>query len=997
MHCADLEKILARPVEGVLDGGRPVTGITADSRRVKPGMVFVAVSGGSVDGHRYIRDAVDAGCVCVVKSDARCRVHGCPAFTVDDSRQALGLLAAAWYGEPAGEMTLVALTGTNGKTTTSWLLESILLQAGYRVGVIGTVNYRYRDLSGARVLRPAPLTTPDPLRLQALLREMADQGVSHVLIEASSHALSQQRLAGVRCQVALFTNLSRDHLDYHRNMEEYFQAKKRLFTHHLVDRGTAVLVVSSRGAETALRLRRELSRVRCLEAGTLDRCDVRVRSLESSLEGSRCRIGFASGEVEVRLPLVGEHNLENMAGAAGAASALGVDPETIGRGLSGVEQVPGRLERVRLAVEDGEEPRVFVDYAHTPDGLARVLAALRPLCPGRLICVFGCGGDRDRGKRPEMGLVAGQGADLVVVTSDNPRSEQPEAIIEEIRPGLEQAGCHCLARDEQGESDTPPRRACLVVPDRARAIALACSLAGGDDLVLVAGKGHEQVQIQGRKKIFFDDRLQVQEALAAWTVPRLLRATGGHLLRSTGSRRLGRVRTDSRKVEAGDVFVALPGDRFDGHDFVSEVCDRGAGAVLVSRKVGRASGETALIGVEDTLVALGDLAAHRRRLLARNLVVMGITGSSGKTTVKEMTAAICTGAADRGSEQVLRTRGNFNNLVGLPLSLLPLQPGHRWAILEMGMNRPGEIARLTEILDPDIALINNIQPVHLEGVGDIEGVAAAKGELFAGLRPDARKVVNLDDPLVRDLARKSPGDSLGFAVTPAGRRRGPEVKITRGVSRGENGVRFTLHLGQWQERITVPVFGLHNLHNCAAAAALAYAASIVPEVIARGLVGFTGVDGRMQLMRMPGGLRVVNDCYNANPASMRAALESVATFGRNCLRVAALGDMLELGPEGPFLHRSVGRLVAGLGYDLLAVTGDLGREIAAGAREEGMARERIRECSSPVEIADWLYHLLISGRLGEDDWLLVKGSRGMHMEILLAELQNRFDPARKEM
>jgi murE/murF fusion protein len=684
-----------------------------------------------------------------------------------------------------------------------------------------------------------------------------------------------------------------------------------------------------------------------------------------------------------------------MLSAAGVASVLGIEDKNIVDGLAATTRVPGRLERVNpTGVADADTPAVFVDYAHTPDGLENVLATIKEITPGRLICVFGCGGDRDQGKRPMMGEVVGKLADVVIVSSDNPRGEDPMKIIAEIEPGVGRSGKKLLSSRELFSPDNLTNGYALEA-NRSRAIHLACGLGKAGDVVIIAGKGHEQYQVVGLEKKFFDDRLEAKNALARWTVASLLAATGGRLTGAGSSEALANISTDTRLIQSGDVYLALRGESFDGHDFIQAAVAKGARALIVEREPSEKF-KIPVVKVADTLQALGDLAAYRRRLLAEDLKVVALTGSSGKTTVKEMTATILEQffpSAEDEPEAVLKTKGNFNNLIGLPLSLLPLKAEHKVAVLEMGMNQVGEIERLTEIADPDIACINNIQPAHLEGLGSIEGVAAAKGELFAGLRGDAVQVVNYDDPHVVKVAKKYPGEKIGFAITAAGRRRKPVVRVTRIAGLGEKGSRFTLHVGEWQKRITLDAPGIHNIHNAAAATALCHAVGVDEKSIVAGLSRYTSVDKRMQFMQMPGGLMVLNDSYNANPASMAAALQTVATFGTDCRRVAALGDMFELGDNAVEEHRKIGRLVAELGFDMLAVTGELSRETVAGAREAGMGKDQILHCIDTITIADWLYHMLITGRLSQDDWLLVKGSRGMRMENLLVELQNRFDPA----
>ncbi len=994
-----IQALPCKPASHDVQGERQleITRVTCDSRQAGPGSLFVALKGSTADGHVYIAEAVARGCQCVVVEEEPGPLPGVTIVRVTDSHKALGSMSAALHGFPARAMTMIALTGTNGKTTVSWMVEQMLQNAGCRVGVIGTVNYRYPDSSGAQVVEDAPLTTPDPVLLQQLLRTMADEGVSHVIMEASSHALVQNRLQGVVFDLAVFTNLSRDHLDFHAGMEEYFAAKKLLFTRFLKNEATAVIITDQHGDESdwgkrlCSELNRDAGHLKVMTCGIEGQCDVTAGSILQDINGFSCRLTLAGTKIDFHSGLTGRYNVLNVLAAAGVGMGLNMEPDKIVQGLQEVRVVPGRLERVLLPGAAADtQPAVFVDYAHTPDALDNVLQALRALSPDRLFCIFGCGGDRDRGKRPLMGEVAGSLADMAIVTSDNPRSEEPGAIISEVAAGLRAAGIveHSpedlfVDRDGQGF---------VCVEDRKRAIHLVCSVAGPGDIVLIAGKGHEDYQILGRKRIFFDDRLQALDGLLSWKTDHLLRATGGAVISGRRQSLPGRVSTDTRKLEKGDIFVALAGDNFDGHDYLKTAVQSGASAVIIDRKVPALPTDVLVIRVQDTLQALGDLAAYRRRLLHRNLLVAAITGSSGKTTVKEMTAAIFSRhlqGGRTGSDPLLKTAGNFNNLIGLPLSLLPVGSGHRMGLLEMGMNRPGEIKRLTEIADPDIGCITNIQPAHLEGLGSIEGVAGAKGELFAEMRPDTVAVVNLDNRYVRNLPVTA-GQVIGFAVTAAGRRLKPAVRATRIVHCGEQGMRFTLHLEKWRKRITVPAPGEHNVSNCAAAAAISFAAGIDPETIAAGLTGYRSVDKRMQFMDLPGGVRVLNDSYNANPASMAAALKTVAGFGSDCRRIALLGDMLELGRDAVREHRAVGRLAAEIGFDQLAVTGSFASEVARGAAEAGMAGERVHLFAGSLEIADWLYGAMVRGRIAADDWLLVKGSRGMRMEEVLLELERRF-------
>lgn len=461
-----------------------------------------------------------------------------------------------------------------------------------------------------------------------------------------------------------------------------------------------------------------------------------------------------------------------------------------------------------------------------------------------------------------------------------------------------------------------------------------------------------------------------------WTMTRVMAATRGSLVGGVSAPRLATICTDTRHLQPNDVFVALVGDRFDGHAFVDEAVKKGAAAVIVNR-IPTPMPSVSVIVVDDTLKALGDLAAFRRRLLP-NLKVIAITGSCGKTTVKEMTAAIL---ASRF--RLLKTKGNFNNLVGLPLCLLQVEEDHEVAVLEMGMNRPGEIARLTEIAGPDIACITNVRPAHLEGVHDIEGVARAKGELFFGVKPGARLVVNLDDPNVEGLTRNLHQEMITFGLDG-----NAEVRATQIQSLGARGMLFSLRRGTRTAQVHMKAVGIHNVTNAMAAAALAYAVGADFDTIVEGLESFVSCEQRLCIRQTPGVPRIVNDSYNANPASVAAALMTLKELKGGNKAVAVLGDMLELGAHSIPAHRGLGEEAGRLGLDYLFAVGKFAPHLVAGARSAGMSRDQAMEFVNKEEIFVFLEGLRGLGRLQEEDWILVKGSHGMHMETLVEELVN---------
>jgi UDP-N-acetylmuramoyl-L-alanyl-D-glutamate--2,6-diaminopimelate ligase len=466
------------------DGSVRVGDLRQDSRRVGRGELFAARTGSRTSGAAHAADAVRRGAAALLfERGTTLPELGVPILEVDDVRLAIALAAEAIHGHPSRSLGVVAITGTNGKTTSSLLTQSAINAGGGRAGRLGTLGFEFES---ARV--DSPLTTPEADAISRFARLIGDRGGTHLVMEASSHALAQGRVEALTFAVAAFTNLTQDHLDFHGTMQAYAEAKLRLFS-ELAPKTSVVNIDDAFGQTIAQRARGGV-----LSVSRSDRGDVRPIDVRLDARGIRGGIRLPSGSVEIETRLVGAHNLDNLLLALAIVEALSLDVVRAARGLSRAPAVPGRLERCDVPADD---LIVLVDYAHTPDALERALAAVRPLTSGRVVCVFGCGGDRDPGKRPKMGDAVGRGADRAIVTNDNPRSEEPRAIADAILPGL------LLHRIEQE-----------VELDRALAIERAIAEAHAGDVVLIAGKGHEPSQLIGGEQRRFDDRVEARRALA---------------------------------------------------------------------------------------------------------------------------------------------------------------------------------------------------------------------------------------------------------------------------------------------------------------------------------------------------------------------------------------------------------------------------------------------------------------------------------------------------
>lgn len=932
-----------------------------DSREIAAGDVFVAVRGLTSDGHAFIDTAIERGARAVVVEQP---IVDLPAnvmqVIVPSTVQALGALAGRDAGWPSRALGMVGITGTNGKTTTTFLVEAILRASGRLPGIIGTVNYRYRD-----TVKPAIWTTPTALVLHGVLGEFKSAGCTHAAMEVSSIGLEMGRLAALEFDVAAFSNLSQDHLDMHGTMEAYRQAKEQLFSEHLKPDGVAAINIDDPAAPFMIAAagERRVLRVSC---DPEREADIHVVYAESTIGGIRARIQTPRGEVEFESgALLGAYNIANLAMAVAITEALGVGHDAMVRGIAEMAGVPGRVQRV----DNDHGLDILVDYAHTPDALVNVLSALKPLAERRLICVFGCGGDRDPSKRPLMGAAVADYADLAVVTSDNPRTEQPQSIIDMILPAVPNPF--------------------FVDVDRQRAIRAAVAEAVPGDIVLIAGKGHEDYQILGTTKIHFDDREQAAEGVAlrySFSLDEILQACGGTLVHTPkgadpATARFSRVHYDSRMAASGDLYVAVRGHQLDGHLFCANAVAAGATGVIIEAgtDVPRADGSVidayviAVDAGEDSgggeldggRMALGAIAAfHRQRWLeSGDKLLIAITGSAGKTTCKQLIAAAM--SSDRC---VHVTPGSFNNETGVPFTLLGLKAHHDVAVVEMGMRGLGQIDYLVRMAEPSIGVVVNAGIAHVGVVGSVEDIARGKSEVFGRLSERGTAVVPVDNPHLMDAVSRAPSRITFGEAADA------DVRLVSHEPRGVDGaeVVFSVHGIEYRGRIALP--GRHNAVNAACALATTIAAGIPVEHAVAGLSRARAASMRGEILDI-GGRHVLFDCYNANPASTSAALHTLRELAGDDRAFAILGDMLELGDTAADAHRQMGRLASELNIEVLAL-GDHRGDVLEGAGERGTSAD-----STQAAAARALEHT------SAGYWILIKASRGMRLEHVVHEMR----------
>jgi murE/murF fusion protein len=958
-----------------------ILSIASNSLDVKPGALFIAVKGLVADGHDYIEDAFEKGAVAVVAQNNPKNIHN--VILVEDSRLAMARIAANFYGNPSKELTLVGITGTNGKTTTSLILESIFKACGFSTGVIGTINIKYNGITFDN-----PVTTPDSIDLQKTLYKMKDCGVSHVIIEVSSHGLDLKRVDYCKFDAGIFTNLSQDHLDYHKNMAEYFECKKRFFTQFLgpdkKNNAPAIINIDDVKGEE---LYKSLA-YKAICTSTKTQQGIFADNFTNDINGLSGTIhlpGSSFGEsFNMTSSLTGTFNLENILCAAAVAHALNIDSEYIKKGINDCHIVPGRLEKVNTPINR----HIFVDYAHTPDALESILITLKQMAPKRIITIFGCGGDRDRAKRPLMGQIACKHSDICIVTSDNPRTEKPETIIDDILKGLTKF-------DKLLDSDLsalPFKKGYLTEVDRKKAIEKAIFISKPGDIVIAAGKGHETYQITNSGTIHFDDKEELQKAALkfdeqfkpiAWNQDDIEKALEIKPAFSTltPDQSFTGISTDSRTITKTQIFLALKGENFDGHVFIKNLIEKGIKGFIVEKDYIKqnnletifANKTIVVFETDNTLTSLGQLAQYQR--IRSNVKLVAITGSSGKTTTRKITKEIFETTFLTHS-----TKGNFNNEIGLPLTLLNLSRAHEWAIVEMGMNHPGEISRLSKIALPDIAMVINTASVHLEGLGNVENVAKAKAEIFEGVRKNGTAIIFAEDPRREILEKKASENNNIQKLILFGTGRDTDFCPTH-IENSNHSTQFNVRINNEEHTLKIHSPALFMVDNCLAAICAAATAGVSITGIRKGIAAFYPMSGRMNIYKIGDHLNIIDDTYNANPASVTQALKTLSSINKGKNSIAVLGDMLELGPESDMLHKKIGQAIAGLKISKLYVFGNQVKQTIQGALENGFSKDFIFH-GTKKQIAQ-----KILKDKETETWVLVKGSRGVSMEQVIHELK----------
>ncbi len=913
--------------------------IVTNSKEVTKGDIFVCISGYSVDGHQFAKKAEEQGAILII-AEKRVEVN-IPQIIVFNSRIATALSAKLYYQNPTSRFTLIGITGTNGKTTTSTLIMNMLLLFNKKVGMIGTLGYY---INGKQY--ESERTTPDILDLNRIFNQMVEAEVEYVVMEVSSHAIALNRVYGLEFDIGCFTNLTQDHLDFHKTMKDYEDTKFKLFRMIEDYKGVSIINIDDRTGRKYFNQistkRIGITQRKSIDHRYINEAIYHVQDVKQTIKESKFilkkNLNGLVNNIELTTNLSGRYNIYNFVTALAVIDQIFPNltiKEYVNISMK-AKSVKGRLESVRNTHDIG----VFIDYAHTPDALENVLQNLNEFKRNRIITVFGAGGDRDKEKRPLMGKIAIAYSDLVIVTNDNPRTEKPENIIKEIVEPLSYEDSF------------------IIISDRKSAIESAIKLAQPDDIILIAGKGHESYQEIEGIKYHFDDYEEAELALSQkkkteqdidklaiafdiLNLEKILSIKIDH----DNLQSIKKITTDSRKADQNTLFIGIQGERFDGGHFAESVLTEPSNWVIINKS--NNFNHSHAFQVEDSLVSLSLIA--KKYLSIFNLKKIAITGSTGKTTTKEYIKNVLS-----EKYQVLSNVGNENNRIGVPQTILRANPNHEVAVIEMGTNQFGEIDSLARMITPDISIITNIGPSHLEYLGDEEGVLREKIQLFNHttqeiIYPDQDKRFN-SYFLAESLKRNTFGytDSADF-----------QIKIT---TRTESGMEFSLN----NQKYTIPEDISFKVTNASISIICGLFLKLTKEEIQNGLNKPLDSINRMQIEHKEERTYLL-DCYNANPFSMKYAIEYWHSLNQDQDHYCILGDMLELGDRSLEYHEQIGRQLEELSIksDHIITIGKLSKNYGGSIHFE--------------KVEDLIESNIIK-QIAQKSVILIKASHGIHLE-----------------
>ena len=925
------------------------SGITFDTKRIKKNNIFFAIKGNTIDGNKFIPEAIKKGSkIIVTEKKVNPFQNGILYIHTKNIRKLLAETAFKIYNKKP--KNLIAVTGTNGKSSVADFYYQILKLNNKKVASIGTLGVKSK-----RINLNLSNTTIDPITLGKILSKLKTQKVENVIMEASSHGLKQNRLDGLKFNSGIFTNLSQDHLDYHRNLKNYFKAKLYLFENLIQKRGNVItdqLIPEFKNIK-------KITINKQLKLHTLNdkKNNLELLSHNFKGEGQFLRIKLNSSIQDLNLNLIGKVQLKNVLMALIAAKYSGISLNKILNTISKLKPVEGRFEKIGKIKN---KSKVILDYAHTPDALKTCLLNLREQFPSKTITVlFGCGGNRDQNKRSKMGTIASEYADNIVLTNDNPRFENPQKIRRDIKKGIK-------------------KKIITEISNRAIAITQAINNLNSGDILLVAGKGHEKMQDIGNKKIFFSDRKVILNAIKnknnilSDNLKLNVIKEAVKIKKLSPFTSLKTARINSQEVTKNDIFFAIRGKKNDGNKYVVQSFNRKASLAVVN-KIQNKFNKNRQIKVKDTLKFLTDISKNLRKSIDTNIVA--ITGSCGKTTLKELLGNVLSKIT-----KVSISPKSYNNKFGVPLSLFNLKQNDEFGILEVGMDKKGEIDYLSKIIEPDVGVITNINYAHAKNFKNIKQIALAKSEIINNIKPCGYIVLNADDSyfqLHKKIAEKKKINVVSFGI----KNQKADIKLINVNTFGKK-FKINIHLNKKKKYFILSNDFQNNIYNTLAALAVISIYKNIFKLNKNIFLNFKIPKGRgnHSVLRFNNKkINLIDQSYNSNPLSLKSAIKNFDKIdSKKSNKYLLIGDMLELGNHSKKLHKSIAPIINQTKIDKVFVKGKLASIIF----ESISKAKKGRILSNKSQIIE-----LIRKDLNNNDYVMIKASLATGFNDIVKDLK----------
>ncbi len=925
------------------------SGISFDTKSVKKNNIFFAIKGNTIDGNKFIPKAIKKGSkIIVTEKKVNQFQNGILYIHTKNIRKLLAETAFKIYNKKP--KNLIAVTGTNGKSSVADFYYQILKLNNKRVASIGTLGVKSK-----RINLNLSNTTIDPIKLAKILSKLKTQKIDHVIMEASSHGLKQNRLDGLKFNSGIFTNLSQDHLDYHINLKNYLKAKLYLFENLIQKRGNVItdqLIPEFKNIK-------KIAINKKLKLHTLndEKNNLELLSHNFKGEGQFLRIKLNSSIRDINLNLIGKIQLKNVLMAIIAAKYSGISLDKILNTIPKLKPIEGRFEKIGKIKN---QSKVILDYAHTPDALKTCLLNLREQFPNKAITVlFGCGGNRDQNKRSKMGKIASSFADSIILTNDNPRFENPQKIIRDIKKGIK-------------------KKRIIEISNRAIAIKQAVRNLNSGDILLVAGKGHEKIQDIGNKKIFFSDRKVILNSIKSKnnTLSNNLKLNvikeAVKIKKLSPSTSLKTARINSQEVTKNDIFFAIRGKKNDGNKYVAQSFKRKASLAVVN-KIQNKLNKNRQIKVKNTLKFLTDISKNFRKSIDTNIIA--ITGSCGKTTLKELLGNVLSKIS-----KVSISPKSYNNKFGVPLSLFNLNQNDQFGILEVGMDKKGEIDYLSKIIAPDVGVITNINYAHAKNFKNIKQIALAKSEIINNIKPYGYVVLNADDnffQLHKKIAKENKIKVVSFGI----KSQKADIKLIN-IKTFAKKFRIIVRSNNKKKYFTLSNNFQNNIYNTLSALAVISIYKNIFKLNENIFLNFKIPGGRgdhCELKIDNKKINLIDQSYNSNPLSLKSAIKNFDKINsKKSNKYILIGDMLELGSHSKKLHKSIAPIINQTKIDKVFVKGKLASMIFENISKAKKGRILLNN-SQIIE--------LIRNDLNNNDYLMIKASLATGFNDIVKDLK----------